>query len=266
MIRKILSSGEKGVERAALDVAIHLNIPHGGWCPSWREEEEPGFLGKYGLTQIQGGFSRAAEQNVRDSDGTLILYQNELGGPPALSRRLAKGYGRPCFPLDLDGRAAFQAARDIESWIVSSGLELLNITGPKPSRNRDLYRLAADILEVVFQLLFIEPRRYSLPMPEDFRPEDFLNIPRTLEAAVRGLLSKLTFREQSKIANMSQDRLDGLLPSLGAYIQNEFRLEGNAELKAACESAAPGVEPAETIIRGVWRKLQRANTVLRVVK
>jgi hypothetical protein len=81
MIKKIITGGQTGADRAALDVAILLNIPHGGWVPKGRLAEDGPIHTKYQLKEMPtDSHEERTEQNVIDSDGTLIISHGELTG------------------------------------------------------------------------------------------------------------------------------------------------------------------------------------------
>lgn len=131
LIEKIVSGGQTGVDRAALDLAIEFGIPHGGWCPLGRLAED-GIIGaQYQLKEtLTAVYAERTELNARDSDGTLILYQKPLSGGTALTLQCAKKYSRPFLLLDLDmpvDRAAFK------NWLETNGIKVLNIAGPRES-------------------------------------------------------------------------------------------------------------------------------------
>ena len=91
MIKKIISGGQTGADRAALDVAIKLDIPHGGWVPKGRKTESGPLPERYQFQEMgTRGYAERTEQNVLDSDGTLILSHGKLTGGSALTLRLAK--------------------------------------------------------------------------------------------------------------------------------------------------------------------------------
>jgi hypothetical protein len=276
MIRKIISGGQNGVERAALDVALKLNISHGGWVPYWREAEDRSLTRTYRLqTMRHGNFVLAALQNVLDSDGVLIISQGDPSGNSALNRRLAEKHRHPWKYIDLDRIPAFDAARQIEAWIADHGIEVLNVTGPQQSSRFDIYKTTLGILETVFHLVLVEPRRfeYDSPVPvstaAERKLEDFISLPRSVEEAVEVLLGRLTFQERTRVANKSRERLDSLIPSLGTFIKNEFRMwKGNDPLMDDCRllSDSEDEEPAAIIIRELWKRLRKSERVLRVIK
>lgn len=139
-LRKIVSGGQTGVDRAALDVAISLGIPHGGWCPRGRLAEDGPIGAEYQLDETESAdYPVRTEQNVLDSDGTLIFYRDRLIGGTALTRRLAKKHSRPCFLVNLDGETTVDA---VCGWISDNRIEIVNVAGPRESTSPGIYRLA----------------------------------------------------------------------------------------------------------------------------
>lgn len=95
MLKEILSGGQTGADLAALDVAIELGIPHGGWLPKGRKTEAGPLPYKYKLQEMpRARYADRTEKNLLDSDGTLILSHGPLDGGSALTRRLAKRHGK----------------------------------------------------------------------------------------------------------------------------------------------------------------------------
>ncbi|MDM8523755.1 putative molybdenum carrier protein [Desulfococcaceae bacterium HSG8] len=281
MIKKIISGGQVGVEQAALDVAINLDIRHGGWIPKWRREEDESVIEKYHLEEMpHSNYSRVTEQNVLDSDGTLIISQGDLAASSALNRRLAERHKRPWLYVDLNRTATFQASQTIQEWILSHRIRMLNITGAKEGIGLNIYRMASDILETVFQLLLINAAMYDplslVALVDDetentaTESEEFSDIPKNIDQAADILLSRLSFKEKSKIANMEKKKLARLTSSLQVYIKNEFRLWEDDEEIMRTYRPDPGEDPDDhaslVIVRELWKKLQKSNKVLKVVK
>ncbi len=88
MLKKIISGGQTGADQAALDAAIKLGIPHGGWIPKGRSTENGKLPDKYKLKEMPTkSYPNRTEQNVIDSDGTLIITHGKLtGGSNLISR------------------------------------------------------------------------------------------------------------------------------------------------------------------------------------
>ncbi len=147
-ITKIISGGQTGVDRAALDVALELGIPCGGWCPKGRRAEDGVIPACYPLMEINSKDYRVrTRRNVRDSDGTLILTRGPLSGGTALTRRLAKEMDKPCLVVDLTQRPL---ASDVCAWIASNGIRTLNVAGPRESTQSGIYFQGKKFLRRVF--------------------------------------------------------------------------------------------------------------------
>ncbi|RLB35173.1 MAG: hypothetical protein DRH20_11280, partial [Deltaproteobacteria bacterium] len=93
---KIISGGQTGADRAALDFALDAGIPHGGWVPRGRLAEDGPLPARYAVQEIdRRSYAARTEKNVLEADGTLILSHGKLTGGSALTRRLAKRHERP---------------------------------------------------------------------------------------------------------------------------------------------------------------------------
>lgn len=144
-IQKIVSGGQTGVDRAALDVAIDLQIQHGGWCPKGRLAEDGTIDEKYALTEMESrDYAKRTKQNVVDSDGTLILYRERLQGGTLLTHRLAKEHDVPLHRVRLD--LAINYGKIID-WIVTNQIVTLNVAGPRASASPGIEQLAAQALK-----------------------------------------------------------------------------------------------------------------------
>jgi hypothetical protein len=148
-IEKIISGGQTGVDQAALDVAIELGIPHGGWCPRGRLSEAGPIDAKYQLTELSSpDYAARTEQNVIDSDGTLIFYIARLQGGTALTNRLAKEHGKPVQRVRLD--RSWNELHLID-WIHEHHIRVLNIAGPRASSQPKLYEQTVQALHRLFK-------------------------------------------------------------------------------------------------------------------
>ena len=153
MIKKIISGGQTGADRAALDFAIMLDLPHGGWVPKGRKSENGVLPDKYSLKEMPtSSYAKRTEQNVLDSDGTLIVSHGRLIGGSALTKELAEKHGRPCVHIDFDTDNFLDAAKTVQSWVLNNEIKTLNVAGPRASEDPDIYRRTMDILKAVFSL------------------------------------------------------------------------------------------------------------------
>lgn len=145
--KRIVSGGQTGVDRAALDVALELELPCGGWVPKGRIDERGRIPDRYpGLRETESAaWAERTEANVRDSDGTLIISRGPLTGGSKYTQETAERLGRPCLHLDLarSTTAALDAARD---WVAANRVRVLNVAGPRASKDPELYDRAADLL------------------------------------------------------------------------------------------------------------------------
>jgi hypothetical protein len=153
VITKIISGGQSGVDRAALDVAIRLGIPHGGWVPKGRLTEDGPLDDKYRMQEASTAvYAERTEKNVMDSDGTLIISRGLLTGGSEYTRAMALQHGRPWLHIDLAGTSAFRATLTIRDWISKNDIRVLNVAGPRASKDPNIYREAAVLLESVCYL------------------------------------------------------------------------------------------------------------------
>ena len=264
MIEKIVSGGQTGADRAGLDAAIELDIPHGGWIPKGRKTEDGGLPEKYHLKEMPtGSYAARTEQNVIDSDGTLIVSHGKLNGGSAMTRQLAKKHNRPWMHVDLEKTNFFKAAMDVRSWVAENRIKVLNVAGPRGSKDPGIYEATKKLLKAAFQLDLIQS---SMPDPQREAP----HWPATLDEAVKELISKLTLKDKTLIAKMSEDELTGLHPTLGAYIRERFGLwSGNKLLMQSCRLES-GKEISEdeasaVIIHELWKRLTGTHKI-RLVK
>ncbi len=147
-LRRIVSGGQTGVDRGALDAAIAAGVAHGGWCPHRRLAENGRIPRKYRLKETSSpDYWVRTEQNVIDSCGTLILYCGQLSGGTELTYRMAVKHGRPHLLVDV--LEAVDPA-SIRAWITEHAIEVLNVAGPRessvPGIGQEAERLVREVL------------------------------------------------------------------------------------------------------------------------
>ncbi len=143
-VTKIVSGGQSGVDRAALDVALALGISCGGWCPRGRRAEDGRIADHYPLQETEGKkYSFRTGLNVRDSDATLILNTGLLEGGTGLTRVLAAKLHRPCLVVELDRKADLH---QVQQWLQEYSVEVLNVAGPRESKRPGVYELSVGYL------------------------------------------------------------------------------------------------------------------------
>ena len=127
---RIVSGGQTGVDRAGLEAAMALGIEHGGWCPAGRLAEDGTIPSRYELEEMDSpDYPPRTEQNIIDSDATLILYERKIKGGTLLTRRLASKWNKPVLCLRIDGDDV-QTAKD---WLAEYQPNTLNVAGPRES-------------------------------------------------------------------------------------------------------------------------------------
>jgi predicted Rossmann fold nucleotide-binding protein DprA/Smf involved in DNA uptake len=145
-VERIVSGGQTGVDRAALDVALEIGLPCGGWCPAGRLAEDGAIPDRYPLRETpSASYPERTARNVRDSDATLILYRTKMRGGTALTARLARHHGRPCLALEI----ASADPDAIRRWLAEAGVRVLNVAGPRESEAPGIHREATALLRRV---------------------------------------------------------------------------------------------------------------------
>ncbi len=153
----ILSGGQTGADRAALDFALAHGIPHSGWCPRGRLAEDGSILATYQLSETPSRkYAQRTEWNVRDSDATVVFtLGEEVKGGSALTIELAQRLGKPWLHLSRDSLtsggggelAVLQAAEQLNAFLVEHPVERLNVAGPRASQEPEIAAFVVSVLE-----------------------------------------------------------------------------------------------------------------------
>ena len=181
-VRKIVSGGQTGADRAGLDVAIALGIPHGGWCPRGRRTEDGPLPPHYQLKETESSsYTQRTTWNVRDSDATVVFSMGRLGPGSANTMKAAQAFGRPRLhvnlsTLELSGTSTADIGALIDSgipvlvdatalpeeasneqrhdrrlaafrrWLVDNKVETLNVAGSRESTSPGISNAVKDLL------------------------------------------------------------------------------------------------------------------------
>ena len=141
---KIVSGGQTGVDRAALDVALELGMECGGWCPAGRWAEDGPIGARYPLRETPSADpAQRTEWNVRDSDATLILTSGAESGGTALTREIARRLGKPVCTFHA---GALEDAGAFRRWLQVANARTLNVAGPRESEAPGIHAAARRIL------------------------------------------------------------------------------------------------------------------------
>jgi hypothetical protein len=265
MIEKIISGGQTGAGRAALDAAIQWKISHGGWIPKGRQTESGRLPDKYKLQEMEtNSYLERTEQNVIDSDGTLIISHGPLTGSSKYTEECALKHHRPCLHIELNNNIASDAAKYVYQWITRHNIETLNVAGPRASKDPYIYQATMHLITAVLHFDLIKA-----VMPDSNKESTIM--PQTVNSAVEMLISKIQLKDSVRIANMQESDLIYLHLTLGNYIRNTFGLlTGNETLMQNCKDILGKKkiqvdEASYVIIRSLWKRVHETH-VMRVIK
>lgn len=136
----IVSGGQTGVDRAALDAALAIGWPCGGWCPQGRLAEDGVIPDQYPLTELKrGGYAARTRRNVEDSDGTLVIYFGRPSGGTALTEKYCRQTQRPLLSVNGNHTPPREAARAIARFVRTHNITRLNVAGPRASGEPKAY-------------------------------------------------------------------------------------------------------------------------------
>ena len=139
MLQKIISGGQTGADRAALDAALKHHFPCGGFCPKDRQAEDGPIDPKYPLEEIEGGYRQRTWQNVIHSDGTAIFFETEATGGTLLTIKYCQTHRKPHLLIDTLATSKEEAAHLILDFLKTKSVELLNVAGPRASDHPYIY-------------------------------------------------------------------------------------------------------------------------------
>jgi hypothetical protein len=211
--KKIVSGGQTGADQAALGVAIKLGIPHGGWVPKGRITEA-GFLpAKYKLQEMPtSSYALRTEQNVIDSDGTLIISHGKLTGDSALAEKYADKHERPCLHVDHNRMSHIEVALKIATWVSKNKIGVLTVAGPRASKDPKIYQAVSDVLESAIHLCSVKNIPSEYQKPDTDSDNDI----------VSEILGEIPLQEKSSIANMDGDQVEILQSVFDMYIRSKI--------------------------------------------
>ena len=161
MIKKIISGGQPGVERAALDAAIKLKIPHSGWTYKTRRTDDGILPDKYRVKEsTDNSFSARIERNVLDSDATAILTHGNLTIGLKIVIDYAEKHNRPYLHVDLNENPLNLASALIRKWMINNQLEAIYFTGSKSTEGSNTNQ---EIIQIIEGICRMESEQEKLP-------------------------------------------------------------------------------------------------------
>ena len=153
---KIISGGQTGVDRAALDFAIRHGFEHGGWCPRGRLAEDGVIPPIYRLRETDSaGYDERTEKNVLDSDATLIVArERELSGGTAFTKICARQHGRPLLVVYQPDGVLLGAAA-LSKFLKQNKVRTLNVAGPRESPALGLGNFVMELLQAALAVKLV---------------------------------------------------------------------------------------------------------------
>ena len=255
-IKKVISGGQTGADQAALDAAIEMGIPHGGWVPLGRLTEKGRLPSRYKMQEINAiDYDQRTELNVIDSDGTLLFSHGELTGGSALTKRLARKHLKPCLHVDIKEVSEYRSVEIIKSWLEVRKIETLNVAGPRASENPVIY---SSVLNIMKSVLF--------PPPEKI----VVNHPKCVAEAVNALTSMMRKKEMVAISRLSESDISYPSKNLMQFISKKFGLDKkNEPLLQSCMQISNNNDldwagASAVIIKELWLKLNETHGLRRV--
>lgn len=169
-LTRVVSGGQTGVDRAALDAASAAGMEIGGWCPRDRRAEDGIVPSRYPLRETASrSYAVRTEWNVRDSDGTLILVLDRISSGTRLTADSARAQERPLrieylCPDSTPGlltteQPLQQIICDVAEWICREQIQTLNVAGPRGSSRNDVYQRSLQFLTMLFEEISVKSDR-----------------------------------------------------------------------------------------------------------
>jgi hypothetical protein len=257
---KIISGGQTGADRAALDVALHLGFPHGGWVPKGRRAEDGRIPSRYELKEMPtDSYPERTKANVDDSNGTLILTRGRIDGGSKLTFKYANASARPCLHINLKDVRGDNALYAFLNWMTGHQIDVLNVAGTRASKDPLIYDRVFEFLNNALLLLEVRAQRH-LKDP-----------PLSIETAIEQLSEGLSFKDKTKLTNLNVEEMIRHHPALLERVRNEFGLwRENSSLLASCRSATGDAhlhqdQAVNVILERLWQHLRQKHK-LRLVK
>lgn len=271
MILKIISGGQTGVDRAALDTAIKLGVAYGGWLPRGRKTEDGRLPDHYELQELASAAYRdRTERNIQDADGTLIISPNPLAGGTAVTRQMVEQYQKPWLHIEPGAAGEFESARAVSEWLAEKGIEVLNVAGPRASKAPDIYDYTCRFLESVFYLDMMQASAAPGGFAATWGRAGSSGQPETVAVAVARLTDSISLRDRTVIAGIDGREWAQLRSGMREGVKSAFHLDrGNNDLLADCRQMSgnrhlDADSAAGVVLDALWQELRRTHLLRRI--
>ncbi len=149
---KIISGGQTGVDRAALDAALESGVSAGGWCPEGRKAEDGPIAERYPLQELpDGSYKERTLKNVQDSDATIIIYFESISGGTEETLLYCLNEKKPYLLIDGSGITEDSASKRIKHFIDENQISLLNVAGPRASKEQRAYEYTKQVITLMLK-------------------------------------------------------------------------------------------------------------------
>ncbi|PPK49083.1 putative molybdenum carrier protein [Marinobacter persicus] len=138
-LSSVISGGQTGADRAALDAALERCFPAGGYCPKGRLAEDGPIPPRYPMEELSGGYRARTRKNIQAADGTVVFYHREIEGGTALTVSIALKEKSPLKLIDTETVAAETAMELISAFCIQHEIGILNVAGPRASKCESIY-------------------------------------------------------------------------------------------------------------------------------
>jgi len=274
MLKKIISSGQTEAELAALDAAIKLEVPHGGWIPKRKLTETGALPAKYRLQEMPTHtYSECIEQNVIDSKGTLILSCGKPTGNLDFAREMTLKHRHQLLGIDLDLTNFIEAASLVHDWIQLRRIDALYVTGSGAAVNPDVGNHTTFIVEsaILLGLMNAAPGSQIVHDSTEETSGKSFDMPKTLNEAVDQIILEMSLKDRVKLANLKREDMEPFGVTFRIFIQNRlFQKGANRDLIKSCIAASGNDDLNESgaafvIIEKLWERLKETHK-LKIVK
>jgi len=274
MLKKIISSGQTEAEQAALDAAIKLGVPHGGWIPKRKLTETGALPPKYRLQEMDTDtYSECIEQNVIDSKGTLILSCGKPTGYLDFARKMTLKHRHQLLGIDLDLTNFIDAASLVHDWIQLRHIDALYVTGSGATVNPDVGNHTTFIVEsaILLSLMNADSGSHVVYDSGEGLSGKSFGIPKTVNEAVEQIISEMSLQDRVKLANLKREDMEPFGMTFRIFIRNRlFQKGANRDLIKSCIAVSGNDDLNEgdaafVIIEKLWEKLKETHK-LKIVK
>lgn len=146
----VISGGQTGADRAALDAALEAGISCGGWCPEARLAEDGVIPAKYPVKELAGaGYRERTRKNVEDSNGTVIVCFGEPQGGTRHTLEDCLARGKPHLQIDAATITTTEAAEQVKQFVVNRAVRMLNVAGPRATEQPAIYGYVLEVMRRV---------------------------------------------------------------------------------------------------------------------